>query len=407
MSYALDIRHVSKKYPLLLKERYKTLRDTFSSIIKNPLATFRSPDTFYALNDVTLRVLPGEVVGIIGRNGAGKTTLLKVLAGITPPTSGDICIRGSVASLLGVGTGFHPELTGRENIYFSGILLGMTRSEVAMRFDEIVSFAGVERFIDTPVKHYSSGMFVRLGFAVAAFLPSDILFVDEVLAVGDIEFQERCIRRMNEVTSEGRTVLFVSHDLESVRAVASRVVYFESGSIKAAGDPLAMVQRYIKDVHTIGTPTQSVGREHVSVLSVCFTQDGERTDGSIKGGSPFTVEYVFRVPEVVTAATPSIVVYYKGVMLHVSTGADHSGLLSNFEPGLYRVKATFPAYFFSPGYYRLYVNVQRPNMEVYGGIDDIPLFVSGGQTGRDAVFAGKVYAPMGALIEYQVKKDET
>ncbi|MCX6901541.1 MAG: ABC transporter ATP-binding protein [Verrucomicrobia bacterium] len=204
-----------------------------------------SPEYFWALKDVSFEVNQGEVIGIIGRNGAGKSTLLKILSRITPPTTGHIEYHGRIASLLEVGTGFHRELTGRENIFLNGSILGMKRAEIARKFDEIVAFAEVEKFIDTPVKFYSSGMYVRLAFAVAAHLEPEILLVDEVLAVGDIEFQRKCIGKMEDVAREGRTVLVVSHSMSTVKALCSKAVLLESGRIKASGAVDGVVAGYV------------------------------------------------------------------------------------------------------------------------------------------------------------------
>ena len=201
---------------------------------------------FWALKDINLEIEAGDVVGIIGKNGAGKSTLLKILSQITSPTKGRIEINGRVASLLEVGTGFHPELTGRENIYLNGTILGMTRKEVKDKFDEIVAFSGVEKFIDTPVKHYSSGMYVRLAFAVAAHLEPEILIIDEVLAVGDAEFQKKCLGKMKEVAGQGRTVLFVSHHLGSVRQLCNKGVLLEGGEIKLFSDINSVISNYQK-----------------------------------------------------------------------------------------------------------------------------------------------------------------
>ena len=192
-------------------------------------------DSFWALRDVSFDVQQGEVLGIIGRNGAGKSTLLKILSRITEPTEGRVNLRGRVASLLEVGTGFHPELTGRENIYLNGAMLGMTRAEIKRKFDEIVAFAEVEKFLDTPVKRYSSGMYVRLAFAVAAHLEPEILIVDEVLAVGDAEFQKKCLGKMGEVARGGRTVLFVSHDLQAIMQLTKRTILLKSGCLEHDG----------------------------------------------------------------------------------------------------------------------------------------------------------------------------
>ena len=207
---------------------------------------------FWALQDVTFDIRRGDVVGIIGRNGAGKSTLLKVLSRITEPTKGRIGLKGRVASLLEVGTGFHPELSGRENVYLNGAVLGMRQAEVRQKFDEIVAFAGVEQFLDTPVKRYSSGMYVRLAFAVAAHLEPEILIVDEVLAVGDSEFQKKCLDKMREVTDGGRTVLFVSHNLSAVAALCDRAIYLQSGKLLMTGECGAVIARYQSDVSHAG-----------------------------------------------------------------------------------------------------------------------------------------------------------
>jgi lipopolysaccharide transport system ATP-binding protein len=231
-------------------------------------------EEFWALHEISLEVKRGEVIGIIGRNGAGKSTLLKILSRITEPTRGRVGIKGRVASLLEVGTGFHPELTGRENIFLNGAILGMTRQEVKRKFDEIVDFAGVEKFIDTPVKRFSNGMYVRLAFAVAAHLEPQILIVDEVLAVGDIDFQEKCLGKMQSVaTGEGRTVLFVSHQLESVMALCTRVCMLEHGGLVADGRPEEVVQLYKKRRFSgtpiaAGRPTSREGRGSVHITRV-------------------------------------------------------------------------------------------------------------------------------------------
>lgn len=204
-------------------------------------------DFVCVLNDINFSVKQGEVLGIIGRNGAGKSTLLKILSKVTAPTKGMITLKGRVASLLEVGTGFHPELTGRENIYLNGAILGMTKHEITTKFDEIVAFSGVEKYIDTPVKRYSSGMYVRLAFAVAAHLEPEILIVDEVLAVGDAEFQKKCIGKMKDVASEGRTVLFVSHNMEAIKNLCSRALLLDHGTIISEGTPEQVIESYLKN----------------------------------------------------------------------------------------------------------------------------------------------------------------
>ncbi len=263
----ITVENLGKCYRLQhqQRERYTTLRDLITNRVKSLFGTQNSePGTqnseedFWALKDVSFEIKQGEVVGIIGRNGAGKSTLLKILSRITEPTKGRITLRGRVASLLEVGTGFHPELTGRENIFLNGAILGMTRAEIRSKFDEIVAFAEVEKFLDTPVKRYSSGMYVRLAFAVAAHLEPEILVVDEVLAVGDAEFQKKCLGRMEAVASQGRTVLFVSHNMATVRALCSRAILMKGGSVGCEGNVQNLTDMYgaveIEDTETENIP---------------------------------------------------------------------------------------------------------------------------------------------------------
>src|SRR5207244_3345082 len=216
-----------------------------------PCSLLPASEDFWALKDVSFEVRQGEVIGIIGRNGAGKSTLLKILSRITDPTEGRVTINGRVASLLEVGTGFHPELTGRENIYLNGAILGMTRAEIGRKFDEIVAFAEVEKFLDTPVKRYSSGMYVRLAFAVAAHLEPEILVVDEVLAVGDAEFQKKCLGKMSTVASGGRTVLFVSHNLTAIESLCHSCIALQRGRIFTRGSPTDVLDKYLGSRRTV------------------------------------------------------------------------------------------------------------------------------------------------------------
>jgi ABC-type polysaccharide/polyol phosphate transport system ATPase subunit len=246
---AIEIRELSKSYRLgaigttHLKDELSRLWQRLQGRTEA-----HTKGEFWALRDVSFDVSPGEVIGIVGRNGAGKSTLLKILSRITQQTAGEIVLRGRVASLLEIGTGFHPDLTGRENTYLNGAILGMTRSEIKSRFDEIVAFAEIETFIDTPVKHYSSGMYVRLAFAVAAHLEPEILIVDEVLAVGDVEFQRKCLGKMRDVAaSHGRTVLFVSHSPEAINALCQRAVYLENGKVALLGDTGTVISAYLQN----------------------------------------------------------------------------------------------------------------------------------------------------------------
>ena len=242
MKPILEVQNISKKYSIQhLAGGYLSLRERMQSIFRFEKS---QAEDFWALNDVSFEVQPGESIGIIGRNGAGKSTLLKILSKITPPTKGKIVTRGRIASLLEVGTGFHPELTGRENIFFNGSLLGMKRIEITAKFDEIVDFSGVEKFLDTPLKHYSSGMQLRLAFAVAAFLEPEILIIDEVLAVGDVEFQKKCLGKMEDVSKSGRTILFVSHNMAAVENLCKRAVFLEHGKILLINNVQRVIQSY-------------------------------------------------------------------------------------------------------------------------------------------------------------------
>jgi lipopolysaccharide transport system ATP-binding protein len=267
---AIVVDGLAKQYKLGQRQTsYGTLREAIVGIAKSPLSRISNlikgngsqgtaeDGWIWALKDVSFKVQRGEVVGIIGRNGAGKSTLLKILSQITPPTEGGADIRGRVGSLLEVGTGFHPELTGRENTYLNGAILGMQKREIERKFDEIVAFAEVDRFIDTPVKHYSSGMYLRLAFAVAAHLDPEILIVDEVLAVGDAMFQNKCLGKMRDVAKGGRTVLFVSHNTGAIAQLCERVLWFEKGRLKLSGSPHEVVSQYLASGGVTKAKTQS------------------------------------------------------------------------------------------------------------------------------------------------------
>lgn len=255
MKPVIEVKNLSKKYRIGVKQPYYSLRDTVSNFIRNPFTSFKkrkvdkdclADDEFWALKDISFKVMPGEVIGIIGKNGAGKTTLLKLLSRITPLTEGEIVLRGRVASLLEIGTGFHPELTGRENIFLNGAILGMKQREIKKKFDKIVDFSGVEKFLDTPVKHFSSGMYMRLAFSVAAHLEPEILIVDEVLAVGDSEFQKKSLGKMESISkNKGRTILFVSHNLVSVQKLCERTILLEGGRIKQIGGTKSVIDTYL------------------------------------------------------------------------------------------------------------------------------------------------------------------
>lgn len=242
MKPILEIQNISKKFRINHQEQaYLSLRDSFSNFFKRK----SFDEDFWALQDVSFNVMHGDTVGIIGKNGAGKSTLLKILSKITPPTGGKIIGRGRIASLLEVGTGFHPELTGRENIFMNGSILGMRKKEILKNFDAIVDFAGVEKFIDTPLKHYSSGMQLRLAFAVSAFLQNEILIIDEVLAVGDLDFQAKCMDKMGDICKHGRTILFVSHNLDAIEELCKTSVFLSKGKVIEHGETKDIIKNYV------------------------------------------------------------------------------------------------------------------------------------------------------------------
>lgn len=296
---AIRVENLSKLYHIgRAQVRHDTLRDALRESWTNGLARVsrsrNSPSQsqasdLWALRDVSLDIKQGEVIGVIGRNGAGKSTLLKILSRITEPAGGRIELHGRVASLLEVGTGFHPELTGRENVYLNGAILGMRRREIERKFDEIVAFAEIERFLDTPVKRYSSGMYVRLAFAVAAHLEPEILLVDEVLAVGDVQFQKKCLGKMEEVAEQGRTVLFVSHNMGAMRTLCSRAVLLEAGRVQLDGASDFVISRYQNDraKASYSAPPAKAGTTHIA--RVWFSDTAGMTRESFRVGEPVVV----------------------------------------------------------------------------------------------------------------------
>jgi lipopolysaccharide transport system ATP-binding protein len=253
----IDVRNLSKRYRLDRRAMAnRNLREVWVNALKSPVERLSGRKAagateFWALRDISFEVEPGEVLGIVGRNGAGKSTLLKILSRIIKPTAGEIDMYGRSGSLLEIGTGFHPDLTGRENVFLNGAIIGMKRAEIKRKFDEIIAFAGVEKFLDVPIKYYSTGMHLRLAFAVAAHLEPDILILDEVMAVGDAAFQKKCLAKMKEVSREGRTVLFVSHDLMSVKQLCGRALLIESGKLLDVGDAGSVVTNYLLNMSSV------------------------------------------------------------------------------------------------------------------------------------------------------------
>jgi lipopolysaccharide transport system ATP-binding protein len=317
MSLAIKSENISKRYRLGgLRPGHASFRESLASVITAPLRRFRDgatapAQTLWALQDINLEVKTGELLGIIGHNGAGKSTLLKILSRVVKPTTGQAVVYGRVGSMLEIGTGFHEELTGRENIFMSGAILGMTRAEIERKFDEIVEFSELEKFLETPLKWYSSGMYVRLAFAVAAHLEPEILMMDEVLAVGDAAFQQKCLDKMHEIRQQGRTILFVSHDMAAITRLCGRAVLLEHGQITADGSPHDVVSRYLSSAWTTGairewTSADAPGNEVVRLDRVRVRLQTGETASAIDIRNPVGIEIGYEVREEGHALVPVV-----------------------------------------------------------------------------------------------------
>ena len=352
----IEASELSKRFRLGARKTYSTLRESLMGLFSARRKPVQNAE-FWALKDVSFEVRRGEVLAIIGRNGAGKSTLLKVLSRIVEPTSGSAMIVGRVGALLEVGTGFHPELTGRENVFLNGAILGMSRREIASKFDEIVAFAEVEQFIDTPVKHYSSGMGLRLGFAVAAHLEPEILIVDEVLAVGDASFQKKCLGKMDGVARQGRTVLFVSHNMAAVKSLCSRALILEGGRVIKNGPVNEVVDQYLNgsarppSEQSWDDATTAPGDSRARLRAVRAWGPGQREQISIS--EPVTLEVDYEVYEPGTILNVSLSVYSQdNIYVFNATNANDATWYAKPHPvGRYRSQCTIPAHFFNEGRY--------------------------------------------------------
>lgn len=390
----LEVRNLSKCYRIGAKEEAsKTFREVFVDAFLAPARNLRrlqgltkfeakppkgtdgsnaveNSDILWALKDVSFEVKEGEVLGIIGRNGAGKSTLLKVLSRITEPTVGDVKLYGRVSSLLEVGTGFHPELTGRENIFLNGAILGMRKEEIARKFDEIVSFSEVEKFIDTPVKRYSSGMYVRLAFAVAAHLEPEILIVDEVLAVGDVAFQKKCLGKMGAVSGEGRTVLFVSHNMGAIRNLSQRCMLLKEGSMHLLGDTPSVINEYLRD----GLFDQDSVRDFdektgspVYVKRVALFDEKGLPSRRFHLGSQILVQVDYVVRNDARQSMILLAIAKDGMYIFQSHDTDlQPGLLEMRRAGEYSARVFLPRSLLTAGLYSLWVGAAVGAQGQYG-----------------------------------------
>jgi len=376
MPPAIRAESLGKRYLIghqAQRERYTALRDVIGRTAKGLIRSANdmvhgraivpgdSQEEFWALKDVSFEVGQGEVVGIIGRNGAGKSTLLKILSRITEPSEGRVTIRGRVASLLEVGTGFHPELTGRENIFLNGAILGMTRAEIRKKFDEIVAFAEVERFLDTPVKRYSSGMYVRLAFAVAAHLEPEILVVDEVLAVGDAEFQKKCLGKMGEVGKDGRTVLFVSHNMAAIMSLCGSAILIEKSNLVCRGNVQQVVQQYASSGQK-GQLTyegdDKPGHPYLKLLQIC--QEGT-TGTTFSIDRPIRLKFLLSKPSSGDVEVSVLIINHMGLCVHHSSSA-FGDAREKFGS---TVECVIPAYGLAPGTYSVDFSLDKRNYQSY------------------------------------------
>jgi lipopolysaccharide transport system ATP-binding protein len=392
--HVIDVQDVSKKYQLRHLQPTRAIRDALADGVRSAgqklLQPFRRGETrlppledFWAVRDLSFKIDRGERVGIIGRNGAGKSTLLKILSRITAPTKGRIVLKGRVASLLEVGTGFHPDLTGRENVYLNGAILGMTKAETRRKFDEIVAFAEVEKFLDTPVKRYSSGMYVRLAFAVAAHLEPEILIVDEVLAVGDAQFQKKCLGKMEEVGREGRTVIFVSHNIGAIHSLTEKCLVLEKGQLVYEGETRSAVERYLAMAEAAGsdTPDVSFYRRHyyhpddgpVKIEKIWF--EGVAEDGVLEMGASFAINVEVGAKSRVSGANIAFALMTaEGQCAALMFSGDRNFDVS-FDPGSNVVRMEVKGLPLVPGRYYLDLGVnQSTETTAWDGVTHYPAF---------------------------------
>ncbi len=381
----VQVENLSKQYQLGSRvAAYATLRESLANAVRAPFNGLRrqgaSTGSIWALKDVSFEVQPGEVLGVIGRNGAGKSTLLKILSRITEPTTGKVKLYGRVGSLLEVGTGFHSELSGRENIFLNGSLLGMTRSEIRAKFDEIVAFSEVEKFIDTPVKRYSSGMYVRLAFAVAAHLDPEILILDEVLSVGDASFQKKCLGKMNEVSKDGRTVIFVSHNMGTIVRICSRCILIEGGRIAADGPVDSAVRSYLETSAqhegACSFPIEPAKAAQFTKLGL-LTREGDATASfDYRFEITVTAEYVVRqpIPQGLLGIRVSTADGLPIFSSHHIDKLDPETAAAALAPGAYRTQLTIPGNLLLPGSYVLTTGIVDANMRLIDMQEDVLSF---------------------------------
>lgn len=361
MKPILEIKGLGKKFKIdRERQAYLSLRDSISGIFKKG----KTKEDFWALKDVSIDIMPGETIGIIGKNGAGKSTLLKILSKITPPTSGKITGRGRIASLLEVGTGFHPELTGRENIYMNGSILGMKRSEITRNFDAIIEFSGVEKFIDTPLKHYSSGMQLRLAFAVAAFLENEILIIDEVLAVGDAEFQKKCLGKMDDIGKNGRTLLFVSHDLRAISGLCKTGMCLEQGQKKISGPIADVTDYYLSNIFN-SAPQYIIKSEQIELIKFRILNGNGEEVNELTSHNKYIFEMTVDAQQVIPEFTFAVCVNNQYNNRITSLWSAFNNNKYTLTPGISTLSIEANSLKLIPGVYELIIYFETKNIPLF------------------------------------------
>ena len=378
--YSVEVNQIGKRYRIGMSARqYNTLRETLAGVLHNPKrrlhAKMNEENSFWALKDVSFNVEEGKAIGIIGRNGAGKSTLLKILSRVTEPTEGSALIHGRVGSLLEVGTGFHPELTGRENIFLNGAILGMKRSEIEKKMDEIIAFSEVEKFVDTPVKRYSSGMYLRLAFAVAAHLDPEILVVDEVLAVGDAEFQRKCLGKMSDVASQGRTVLFVSHNMSAIMRLTEQTVVLERGRVVMQGPTADAVDYYLSQGFSQEGQREWKEDEFEKnpapfhPIRIRVLSDAGIVSDTVRSTEKFHVEFDYSLDEDITGLRVGFyIISTRGEFILTSFDVDDPEKFEKFstrKAGRYTSRCTIPGDFLNEGRFVIGVNASIFKIRTY------------------------------------------
>ena len=418
--YAIRAENLGKQYRIgVTAVQYRTLRDSLGNIFRKPLhmagKITDENDTIWALKDVSFNVLQGQVLGVIGRNGAGKSTLLKILSRVTYPTTGIAEIHGRVGSLLEVGTGFHPELTGRENIFLNGAILGMKRSEIESKFDEIVAFSEVEKFIDTPVKRYSSGMYLRLAFAVAAHLEPEILVVDEVLAVGDAEFQRKCLGKMNEVAGEGRTVLFVSHNMSAILRLTEETMVIDHGQLVLRAPTPQAVDYYLSQGMSQEGQRQWLEDEIPSgaapfrPISIRLLNPQGQVCDTVRSVEPFTIELEYTLDQAISGLRVGLyLLTSRGEFILTSFDTDDPEQFEKYaqrEEGHYHSRCQIPANFLNEGRFIIGVNASTYRIKRYFQDDQALIFNVDGAGAPGNQWPEPRLGPVRPQLEWIIQED--